>query len=204
MYRQEEYLDFAKEYLSSNMERNKELLAKEFEKNGSQIRDVLLSCMDRLFQKCIKQQMEGIKRPIRYIHFFYLNLAVLTGNYDIQINAFSEESYMDATESMEFWKPSFMMQMYKRDMEELEKEAKKQVIRFGYSQMLEVKERSYLLYLILAGQYLAGLAEAIAEIPSFYKMEKADGIQMVFGGYMDTGIQIWPKIQPERETQGEM
>ena len=37
---------------------------------------------------------------------------------------------------------------------------------------------------------LASLSEEIAGIPAFGRMEKEEGLQMVFGGYMDTGIQM--------------
>ena len=199
MYSQEEYLVFAKEFLSPQSEKCREQMAVILNKKGNETRDALLSVMEQLFQQCIRQQKEGVKKPIRYIHFFYLNLAVLTGCYDIQINAFSEESYMDKMESIEFWNPSFITDLYKKDMEELEIEGKRQVIHFGYPQMLEIKERSYLLYVMMTGQYLASLSEEIAGIPAFGRMEKAEGLQMVFGGYMDTGIQIWPKIRQEEE-----
>ncbi len=106
---------------------------------------------------------------------------------------------MDKMESIEFWNPSFITDLYKKDMEEAEIEGKRQVIHFGYPQMLEIKERSYLLYVMMTGQYLAYLSEEIAGIPAFGRMEKAEGLQMVFGGYMDTGIQIWPKIRQEEE-----
>lgn len=202
MYDCGEYFDFAKEYLRPRLEADRLLLREELKKNGESIKKDLLTCTDRLFQKCISQQKEKIKQPIRYVHFFYLNLAVLTGRYDIQMNAFSAQSYLDKTESVDFWNPAFVMDLYEKDMKKLEKEAKRQIIRFGYPQMLEIKERSFIFYAMLAGEYLLGMAEDIVALSSFHEMKKSSEIQIVFGGYMDAGIQIWPKavkVQEEKQ-----
>lgn len=199
MYTQDQLYEFYKEFMEPRIEKNIQGLISIQKEKGLQAKDTLLSCADRLFQKCIRQQQEGTKQPIRYIHFFYMNLSLLTGNYDIQINAFNEQSYMDKTESMELWNPSFIMEFFAEEMREMEAEGKKQVFRFGYPQMMELKKRSYPIYTILAGQFILNHVEDIAGLPSFSEMEKAEGLQMVFGGYMDAGIQIWPKIQPEEE-----
>lgn len=69
MYSQEEYLVFAKEFLSPRLEKCREQMAVILNKKGNETRDALLSVMEQLFQRCIRQQKEGVKKPIRYIHF---------------------------------------------------------------------------------------------------------------------------------------
>lgn len=199
MYTQDQLYEFYKEFMEPRIEKNIQELTFIQKEKGLQAKDTLLSCADRLFQKCIRQQQEGTKQPIRYIHFFYMNLSLLTERYDIQVNAFNEQSYMDKTESMELWNPGFIMEFFAEEMREMEAEGKKQVIRFGYPQMMELKKRSYPIYTMLAGQFILNHVEDIAGLPSFSEMEKAESLQMVFGGYMDTGIQIWPKVQSEEE-----
>lgn len=202
MYTQDQLYEFYKEFMEPRLEKNIQKITSAQEEKGIQARDALLTCADRLFQKCIRQQQEGKKQPIRYIHFFYLNLSLLTGCYDIQINAFNEQSYMDKTESMELWDPGFIMELFEEEMNEMEAEGKKQVFRFGYPQTMELKKRSYFIYAMLAGQFILNHIEEIAGLPSFSEMEKTEDLQMVFGGYMDKGIQIWPKVQPE-ESNGQ-
>ncbi len=67
MYSQEEYLVFAKEFLSPRLEKCREQMAVILNKKGNETRDALLSVMEQLFQRCIRQQKEGVKKPIRYI-----------------------------------------------------------------------------------------------------------------------------------------
>ncbi len=192
MYKQERMYGFIQEFMEPRIQRSLNQLKNGLNQKSGQMSHELLSCTDRLFKKCIFQQRKGIKQPIRYIHFFYLNLSVLTGKYDIQVNAFSEQSYMDKTESMELWNPEFFMELYEKDMEEMEKEAKKQIPQFGYSQMIDLKRSIFGIYTKMIGQYLLMTAEDIAEIPSFCEMKKAEGIQMIYGGYMDICFQLWP------------
>lgn len=199
MYTQDQLYEFYKEFMKPRIQKNIQEIRAIQEEKGLQLKDALLSRADRLFHKCIRQQQEGKKQPIRYIYFSWLNLSLLTGCYDIQINAFNEQSYMDKTESMELWNPAFIMEVFEKEMKELESEGKKQVFRFGYPQMMELKKRTYPIYTMLAGQFILNHVEDIAGLESFMEMEKAEGLQMVFGGYMDTGMQIWPKVQPEEE-----
>lgn len=191
MYSREQLNEFAKEFIVPRLEGNIKQIQQEIIQDGAKIKGELLSCVDSLFKKCISQQQKKDKQPIRYIHFFYLRLAVLTQQYDIQINAFSEQSYMDAIETMTLWKPDFIMNYYEEDIAAIEKEARKQVVRFGYSQLIALRQRCFSIYVMLIGQYLMGVAGDIADLESFRQMGKTEDIQIVFGGYMDKGIQLW-------------
>ena len=71
-------------------------------------------------------------------------------------------------------------------------EAGQQSIRVGYPQLMELRERSFAIYAMLTGQYLMSVSGDIAGLESFHEMKKTDDIQIIFGGYMDKGIQIWP------------
>ncbi|MDE7202017.1 MAG: hypothetical protein K2O91_08980 [Lachnospiraceae bacterium] len=191
MYNREQLNEFAKEFMAPRLERNIKKLQQSIARDGEGIKRDLLSCMDNLFKKCICQQ-EADKQPIRYVHFFYLRLSVLIQQYDIQVNAFSEQSYMDDVETMVLWNPDFIMRYYEEDMEMICQEAKKQILRFGYPQLMELRERSFAIYAMLTGQYLMSVSGDIAGLESFHEMKKTDDIQIIFGGYMDKGIQIWP------------
>ncbi len=198
MYNRDQLNEFAREFMAPRLERNIRDLQQKIAREGAGIKQELLSCMDSLFQKCIRQQERG-RQPIRYIHFFYLRLSVLIQQYDIQVSMFSERSYMDDVETMTLWNPAFIMRYYEEDMEAVGREAGRQVIRFGYPQLMELRERCFAVYAMLTGQYLMGVAGDIAGLPSFHQMKKAEDIQIVFGGYMDKEIQIWPPTAQEGE-----
>lgn len=191
MYSREQLNEFASEFMTPRLERNLRDLQQTITREGVGIKQELLSCMDSLFKKCICQQERG-RQPIRYIHFFYLRLSVLIQQYNIQVSMFSEESYMDDMETMTLWNPAFIMKYYEEDMDALEQEAARQIIHFGYPQVVELRERCFALYAMLTGRYLMSVAGDMADLPSFHHMKKAVDIKIIFGGYMDKGIQIWP------------
>ncbi len=191
MYSKEQLNEFAKDFLMPRLDRNIKKIQQTVALESIMIKKELLSCVDNLLKKCISQQREETKQPIRYLHFFYLRLAVITQQYDIQINVFSEQSYMDQIETMMLWKPDFIMNYYRDDIEAIEQEARNQVLHFGYPQLMELREKCFAIYIVLIGQYLMSVIEDITSLASFQEMKKADDMQIVFGGYMDKGMQIW-------------
>lgn len=198
MYNRDQLNEFAREFMAPRLERNIRDLQQTIVREGAGIKQELLSCMDSLFQKCIRQQ-EGGRQPVRYIHFFYLRLSVLIQRYDIQVSMFSEQSYMDDVETMTLWNPAFIMGYYEEDMEAVRQEAGKQIIHFDYPQLMELRERCFAIYAMLTGQYLMSVAGDIVGLSSFHQMKKTEDIQIVFGGYMDKGIQIWTLSAQEGE-----
>ena len=191
MYSKEQLNEFAKDFIVPRLDRNIKKIQQSIALESIMIKRELLSCVDNLFKKCIDQQRENAKQSIQYLHFFYLRLAVITQQYDIQINAFSEQSYMDQIETMVLWNPDFIMKYYREDIEAIEQEARKQVLHFGYPQLMEVRERYFAIYILFIGQYLMRVVGDITSLASFQEMKKAKDMQIVFGGYMDKGIQIW-------------
>lgn len=184
---------FAKDFMEQRLGDNLKRMQKTLQTEGKSISREFTDPFDRLFRKCLEQQKKGKKKAIRYIHIFYLKSAMLTQKLEYQINAYTEMSYMDETECMELWYPSFIMDYYKRDIEELDKEAKKRVVRYAYPQLRELQERWYSVYTVLVGQYIMQAAGEIVNLDSYKDMEKDDAIQIIYGGYMDKGIQIWPQ-----------
>lgn len=57
----------------------------------------------------------------------------------------------------------------------------------------------------MLGQFFIKEATHIAELSSFGEMDREETLQMVFGGYMDRGIQIWPplEVKVEDSAQGD-
>lgn len=145
----------------------------------------------------------GKKEAVKYIHIFYLQSAMLTQKLEYQINVYSELSYMDVAECSELWYPDFIMDFYKKDMEDLDKTAKQKVIKYGYCEFREMQERCFSVYVAMVGQYVANKAEKIVELDSYKEMIKEDDIQIIFGGYMDKGILVWAQGYEKQERNGD-
>lgn len=191
----EELNAFAKEFITERLESSTAQMRELLKRDGAKIRKEYLNACERLFTKCLKQQEKGEKAAIRFVYFFYLKSALLTGKHEIQINAYSSEGYLDSVETMELWYPSFIMDIYEKDMQELDAEAKKKILHYGYPQYMELREKCYPIYISFVGKYLMTEIQNITVLEAFQKIQKEDDFEIAFGGYMDRGIRLFPPMK---------
>lgn len=190
---------FAKEKLSGRLQQSTESIITEIEKNGISIRNDYLSKFDTLFRRCISQQQNGYKKKAEFIHIFYLQTALYTEKFELQFQVFDKMSYLDKAECMELWRAEPFITYYLEDMKWFEKQAYQQIVGFGYPQIMDIKKKYCTVYLSMLGQFFIKEATNIAELSSFGEMDKEETLQIVFGGYMDRGIQIWPPLEVKVE-----
>ena len=191
---------FAKEMLGERLEDSTKKIILELERNQTAIRRGYLTKFNELFQDCIEQQQCGQKGNAAYVHIFYLNSALYTQKYELQLQVFDQMSYLDKSECMALWMPELFAKHFHDDMEWFERVASQQIVGFRYSHMMEIKRKYYTIYLGMIGQFFLREAAQIAELPSYKNMKKVEGIQIIFGGYMDQGIQIWPPLEVQVES----
>lgn len=179
-----------KEILAENTKKLNRALAGQ---QGQAEKKEFLDCMNRLFTKCREEQEKGKKKPIRYVYLFYLNAALLTETYEIQINAFSEEAYLDQTECMQLWVPRLFVESFQSTFETLDRKVGREVIRYNSRMKMELKQKLFYIYLLFLQQFLMREIGEAEKLDSFQRMEKHETLQIVFGGYMSEGVLLWPK-----------
>lgn len=187
--------DFAKDFFSERLVASTGQIREKLKSDENTIRKEYLDACDRLFTKCNMQQERGEKGPIRFIYFFYLKSAMLTGKNEIQMNAYTELGYMDRVETVEFWYPNFIMDVFEQDMKLLDIEAKKRVMHYGYEHYMELKDKCFPLYISYIGKYIMMEMEKVISLQSFKKMKKTDDFEIVYSGYMDKGIRVFPPMK---------
>lgn len=186
---------FSKEVLEERVNNNIEDIRQRMNKNPGKLESNFLKLFDDLFMECVAMQERKEKGKIAFIHIFYLKSPVITESYEMQINLFDKNSYMDQTDCYRLFVPEFFIQYYKEDMEYFYKKAKMNVFGFNYANYQEIRLKYYDLYLLLIGQFFLNLVKRIVELPSFLKMEKEEGLVIIYGGYMDRGLQIYPPVE---------
>jgi len=195
MFKPEESDEYVKEVFSGMLAESINEIKMYLGNHEKKIQDEYLKACDKLFRRCRQLQKEGKKDFIRYIYFFYLNSARITKKHEIQICAYSKEGYMDPVETMELWYPSFIMNIYEKDMEKLDSKVKQKVLRYGYSEYMELRAKCYPFYVALLGKYLMLQTKNVIFLPSYEQMCKDEGIEIVFGGYMDKGIRLYSPMK---------
>lgn len=194
-------LAFSKKYLTERIGESTKKILKEFEENKEQIRNEYLSVFNDLFLLADKQQQDEKKGKVAYIHVFYLQSALLTGEMELQFSIYDKLSYLDPAECTDIWVPELFTKHFKEDMEWFSKLAYQNIVGFGYKELMEIRQRYYSLYLLLMEQFFLQESEQITMLESYKHMEKEEKIQILFGGYMDKALQCWPPIPVKFEEE---
>lgn len=195
LFKLEELNEFAKEFLEKRLQNVIKQIGSTLKCDAEKIRKDYLNACDKLFLQCIRQQEKGEKDAIRFVYFFFLKSALLTGKHEIQINAYTKDGYMDKVETMELWHPSFITDIFEQDMKELDLAAKKKIMHYSYSQYMELREKCFPIYVSFIGKYIISEIAKVTELASYQKMNKEEEFEMIYGGYMDKGIRVWPPMQ---------
>lgn len=195
LFHLEELDAFAKDFLQKRVPGSTRQISDILKHDAEKIRKDYLNACDKLFLQCIRQQEKGEKSAIRFVYFFFLKSALLTGKHEIQINAYTKDGYMDNVETMELWYPSFITDIFEQDMKELDLAAKKKIMHYGYSQYMQLREKCFPIYVSFIGKYIISEIAKVTELASYQKMNKEEEFEMVYSGYMDKGIRVWPPMQ---------
>lgn len=193
MIGKDEVAVFAKKCMREKFRESLERFQGDLEKEESLMRKTYLPSFDALFKKCMEFQRAGRKEAAAYVHIFYLNTALLTENFELQLNIFSKDSYFDKTECMELCNVNFLMKYFKDDMEYFEKKAYREVVDFDYADLMNWKRSYYKQFISLINLFFLREITHIVELKLFQEMEKQPDIKIAFGGYMDSAFLIWPK-----------
>lgn len=182
---------YVQKLMSEQYEKNLLEISKEYVEKKEKIDKEFISVFDALFRSGIAMQQEGRKGKIAVISIFNLKSSILTENYDIQINLYDENFYLDRKDIFAFWKPTFLMKYYKSDME-FYKEKTKHILGIGYEKLQEFRMQYCDLYTVLISKYCMEKSGEIVKLESYKQLEKWEETIITFGSYMDKGICIYP------------
>lgn len=177
----EEILATSTSEMVADLKNQEELVLQEF-----------LKPFNEVFESCKRLQQEKRKGPVSYVHIFFLKAALMTKTYEFMINAFDERSYEDKNVSYKCWVPDIFIQYYEKNLDIFYHQARSQMVGFRTGHFADVKFRYYDIYLGLILQFVFSHAKYITELSSFQTIEKVDKPVIIYGGYMDKGIQVYP------------
>ena len=81
--------------------------------------DILAGLEERLgevFQKAQQMQKADRKGKICTMGISYLQSSVLTGNYELRIDLYDKEFYLDSAECCTYWNPAFITEYIQKDI----------------------------------------------------------------------------------------
>lgn len=166
-------------------------LIKNYKDRETEILEELEEKLQEIFLKA--QQMQNVNRKgkICTMGISFLQSSVLTGSYELRIDVYDKEFYLDSVECCTYWKPEFITGYLLKDAEYF-----KNRIRFKVSQIktYEIQQfiDGYLLnYMYLLVQFFKQILPQVLErIKILFEEVVEENLTVIFGEYMGKGIVV--------------
>ena len=124
-------------------------LMKNYKDGETEILTGLEEKLQEVFQKAQQMQKADRKGKICTMGISYLQSSVLTGNYELRIDLYDKEFYLDSAECCTYWKPEFVTGYLLQDVEYFKKE-----IRFKIPQIKTYELQQFIDGYLLNYMYL--------------------------------------------------
>ena len=92
-------------------------LMKNYKDEETEILTGLEEKLQEVFQKAQQMQKADKKGKICTMGISYLQNSVLTGSYELRIDLYDKEFYLDSAECCTYWKPEFITRYLLKDVE---------------------------------------------------------------------------------------
>ena len=189
--RQQQIMEIGKEIMEPIFMGQLPKLMKNYKDEETDILAGLEERLGEVFQKAQQMQNADRKGKICTMGISYLQNSVLTGSYELRIDLYDKEFYLDSAECCTYWKPEFITRYLLKDVEHF-----KNVIRFKVPQIrgYEIQQfiDGYLLnYMYLLAQFFQQiLPQVLDKTKTLFQEVAEENMSVIFGEYMGKGIVV--------------
>lgn len=177
--RQNKIRELAIPFLEEKLRENEEQIAK-YSSDGKN-RKELISVFDVLFQKGIEAQKNKEKEKIAYIVIHFFRSSIMTKSFECEMTLYDDEFYYDDKEISKIWSPEWIIPFYEKDIEDLERYLKKNILRLHNGELTEVEMYyggDYFQYLI---EMFQNVVLEVTELNSYKELQKEDNCKILLG-----------------------
>lgn len=173
------------EILCSQYVQNMAAIKKEVQADIDSLDKEFLDVCDGLLQKCISQQEDFQKEPVKYVDISLLASSKITGSYDFGIFLYSAYCYLDPEDTSAFWHPHFIYRHLDGDRALFSKQIRQKLVRVRDHEIEEFMQRYAMAYDTIAIAYFLHAAPLITRLDRFAALSKTDDCQIRIGKYME-------------------
>ena len=153
--------------------------------------------LQQLFALTAQRQREGTKGRACYLGICYCLSSVFTGNYEMKLDIYDKEMYLDENECCLYWRPGFIFDYYQRDMEYFRKNIGKEVPRVRTYEIQQYGTGYLLNYMHILSEFLHQKLPEVMEKISPEELQTDGKLQFFFGKYMDRGVILYEENRDE-------
>lgn len=170
-------------------------LMENYKNNEKKILGGLYEKMLELFKKAGQMQKENTRGAVSVITVSYLQSSVLTGNYELRLDIYDRDFYLDQKECCTYWDPEFITKYILSDLGYF-----KDTIRFRIPQIKTYEIQQFadgyvVNYIYLLQQFLRQIFPQILDgVKSVSAIAADRDIKVFFGEFMGKGTVIMGEL----------
>lgn len=159
-------------------------LMKAYKTNEAMILEAFRNAVEELFLTAVEQQLNGKKGALSYMGICYCLSSIYTGNYELRLDLYDGDFYLDEGECCVYWDPSFFAPYLENDIAYFRKTIRQKVPRirtYEEQQFIAGYMRNYM-YIVL--EFLKQkMPDVLGQIKK-NSVEISGELQIFFGEYM--------------------
>lgn len=155
---------------------------------------ILRGLCEKIEGLCLRAQQlqrEELLGTVRYLGISYLLSSTLTGNYELRLDLYDSDYYLDKVECCDYWNPDFITKYLIKDTTYLKTKIRSLVPQIRTYEIQQFLDGYWLNYLLLIKQFFAQMFE---DVLGSIKKEARDilpqDIKVTFGEYMGKCVLI--------------
>ena len=146
------------------------------------------------FVKTTDLQEHERKGAVRYLVLSHLYSAVCTGGYSIKLDIFDQRLYADPHEINVYLRLDWLYNYLEEDMAYFRKELiKTHITGLREYEMEQIRYRYIYYYHAAVKTFISESMPILLRLPEFVMLNVESEFEVLFGGYMDKAVVIWPK-----------
>lgn len=178
-----------------------ELMA-EYKDNEEENLKSIQNALQSLIDITVQMQKKGAKRPIRFLGLCYCNSSLLTGNYEMRLDLYDNDFYLDEEECCIYWCPAFITRYYERDALFFQKAIKQYFPRVRSYEIQQYLSGYYKNYIFVIKEFLCQKMPEVIRKVSWSDLLVEEKLEVLFGEYMGEGTFLpikWDTAEVSRD-----
>ena len=173
-------------------ERSQGLIEEYCEKFVDEIAVEINSAFKSAFRQTANLQKETEKSASQFLMMSHLYSSIRTGGYSVKIDIFDKHFYADPFEIDAYLKLDWLYGFFADDMNCFKKAISKYIPRIREFELEQISYRYIYYYHAVALKLISENIPSLLHMPEFLVMEVEQEFEVLFGGYMDKAVVVWP------------
>lgn len=167
-------------------------LMKSYKEEEAKILAELKERLKEVFEKAQQLQEEAAKGKICTMAFSSLQSSVLTESYELRIDLYDKELYLDSAECCTYWRPEFITKYLLKDTEYFKNKICMKIPQIKSYEIQQFIDGYVLNYRYLLVQFFQQiLPQVLEDIKKVFPETAEENMTVIFGEYMGKGIVVF-------------